>query len=123
MSIDEMMVAFKGRYSAKMYMSKKPTKWGYKLWCRAGVSGYIYDFEVVGARNTKGTPTSMNLSTVLGESEYVVLRLCETLEPAKHKIFFDNLFSSPQLMKYMMEKRMYAVATLRLDRSKSAQCK
>ena len=57
----------------------------------------------------------MNLLTALGESEYVALCLCETLEPAKHKIFFYNLFSSPKLMKYMMEKRMYAVATLRLD--------
>ena len=116
MTIDELMVAFKGRHSAKVYMPKKPTKWGYKHWCRARISGYIYDFEVVDARNTKGPLTSMNLSTALGESEYPVLRLCETLEPAKHKIFFDNLFSSPELMKYMMEKRMYAVATLRLDR-------
>ena len=73
---------------------------------------------MVGAKNTKGPPTSMNLSTALGESEYVVLRSCEILEPAKQKIFFDNLFSSPELMKYMMEKRMYAVATLRLDRSR-----
>ena len=64
----------------------------------------------------------MKLSTALEESEYVVLRLGETLEPAKHKIFFDNLFSIPEFMKYMMEKRMYAVATLRLDRIESAQC-
>ena len=53
-SIDEMMVSFKGRHSAKVYMPKKPTKWRCKLWCRAGISGYIYDFEVVGARNIKG---------------------------------------------------------------------
>ena len=60
----------------------------------------------------------MNLPAALAKSEYVVLGLCETLEPAEHKIFLDNLFSSPELMKYMMEKRMYAVATLRLDRSR-----
>ena len=59
----------------------------------------------------------MNLSTA-GESEYVVLHSCETLEPAKHKIFFDKLFSTPELMKYMMEKRLYEVATLRLDHSR-----
>ena len=88
MSIDEMMVALKGRHSEKVYMPKKPTKWGYKLWCRAGISGYIYDFEVVGARNTKGPPNSMNLLTALGESEYVALCLCETLEPAKQNLFW-----------------------------------
>ena len=78
---------------------------------------YIYDFEVVGARNTKGSPTSMNMSTA-GESEYVLLHSCATLEPAKHKIFFDNQFSSLECMKYMMKGRMYDVATLRLDRSR-----
>ena len=30
MSVDEMMVAFKGRHSAKVCMPKNPTKWGYK---------------------------------------------------------------------------------------------
>ena len=87
MLIDEMMIAFKGRHSAKVYKPTKSTKSGYKIWCRAGISGHIYDFEVMGARSTKGPPTSMNLLTALGESEYVVLRLCETLEPAKQFFF------------------------------------
>ena len=41
MAVDEMMIPFKGRHSAKMYMPKKPVKWGYKMWCRAGIPGYI----------------------------------------------------------------------------------
>ena len=36
-AIDEMMLPFKGRRGAKQYMPKKPCKWGYKMWCRAGM--------------------------------------------------------------------------------------
>ena len=46
MAIDEMMIPFKGWHDAKMCMPKKPVKWGYRMWCRAGISGYICDFEV-----------------------------------------------------------------------------
>ena len=45
MSVDEMMVTFKVRHSAKVYMPKKPTKVGYKMWYRNGISGYTYQFE------------------------------------------------------------------------------
>lgn len=37
---------FKGRSGLKQYNPKKPKKWGYKLFCLAGASGIIYDFEV-----------------------------------------------------------------------------
>ncbi|XP_066933930.1 uncharacterized protein [Clytia hemisphaerica] len=47
-AVDEQMVPFKGHHGAKMYMPKKPVKWGYKIWSRAGVSGYVYEFEVCG---------------------------------------------------------------------------
>ncbi|CAB3988359.1 Hypothetical predicted protein [Paramuricea clavata] len=46
-AIDEMMITFKGMHSANV--PKKPTKWGYKLWCQAGMSGYVYDFEILGS--------------------------------------------------------------------------
>ena len=64
-AVDEMMVSFKGHHSAKMYMPKKPVKWGYKMWCRAGVSGYVYDFEVVGGSSTKGLPQILRVHSYL----------------------------------------------------------
>ncbi|XP_023226159.1 piggyBac transposable element-derived protein 3-like [Centruroides sculpturatus] len=45
-SIDESMVKFKGRSSLKQYNPMKPVKRGYKLWCRADMSGYIYEFII-----------------------------------------------------------------------------
>ena len=60
MSVDEMMVAFKGRHSAKVYMPQKPSKWGYKMWCRSGISGYTYQFEVLGGKGSSGPPADCN---------------------------------------------------------------
>ncbi|XP_064607844.1 piggyBac transposable element-derived protein 3-like [Liolophura sinensis] len=113
--IDEMMVAFKGRHSLKQYMPKKPSKWGYKLWARAGVSGYVYDFEVCGG-GPKGPPSEAEVPKVLGESECVVLRLIQPLAPKQHKIFFDNYFSSPELLVYLKEQGHFAVCTIRQNR-------
>ena len=46
-SIDERMVANKGRYTFRQYIRDKPTKWGMKIWVIAdATTGYTYDFEV-----------------------------------------------------------------------------
>lgn len=41
-----MMVPYKGTRagSRRQYLPKKPKKWGFKIFVRAGVSGLIYDF-------------------------------------------------------------------------------
>ena len=54
LSVDEQMIPFKGRSRLRRYLPKKTKKWGYKLWARAGISGYIYDFEVDGSPVSKG---------------------------------------------------------------------
>ena len=30
----------------RQYMPKKTHKWGFKLWGRSGVSGFLYDFDI-----------------------------------------------------------------------------
>ena len=99
-----MMIPFKGQHGCKQYMPKKPSKQGYKLWCRAGISGYAYDFEVVGSPDAKGPPLGINIEQILGEIENVVLRLSNDLEDGQHKSFFDNLFLSPELLEFLKTK-------------------
>ena len=46
-SIDESMIAFKGRYAGKQYLPRKPIKWGFKCIILAdSLSGYVYDFHL-----------------------------------------------------------------------------
>lgn len=46
MSIDEIMVPFKGKHSIKVYMPKKPIKWGDKLSCRTPKFGVDTDLRI-----------------------------------------------------------------------------
>ena len=75
LAINEQMVPFKGRHSAKVYMPKKPCKSGYKLWCKAGVSEYIYDFEITQGKQVKGAPDDVPDGDSYGGTECVILRL------------------------------------------------
>ena len=56
-SVDEIMVAFKGKSLLRQFLPAKPHKWGFKLWGRCGVSGFMYDF---GLYQGKG-PTERNV--------------------------------------------------------------
>ena len=70
-AIDKMIVPFKGKHEAQMYMPKKPNKWDYKLWCREGISVFECDFEVVGGYGTTDTPANIQSTHTFGESENV----------------------------------------------------
>ena len=46
-SVDEIMIGFKGRLSFIQYMPKKPTKWGVKAYVLSDAhTGYIYDWHL-----------------------------------------------------------------------------
>ena len=85
---------------------------GYKLWCRAGISGYFYNLEVVGSPDPKRPLPGINIEHIFGETEIVVLRLSNGWEDGQHKLFFDNLFSSPELLEFLKTKKQQSVATL-----------
>ena len=42
-SIDEQVVAFKGKPTLKIYNPAKPKKWGYKIYVLPGAYGIIYN--------------------------------------------------------------------------------
>ena len=62
-AIDEQMVGFEGKTapsSLKQYMPNKPSKHGFKLWSKSGVSGYVYHVEIYsGSKKISVKPTSL----------------------------------------------------------------
>ena len=42
LSIDESMVPYYGRHSAKMFIRGKPIRFGFKIWALCGSDGYPY---------------------------------------------------------------------------------
>ncbi|XP_072384727.1 uncharacterized protein [Diabrotica undecimpunctata] len=47
-SIDEKMISYKGTKTGNLrqYLPKKPRKWGFKMFVRAGLPGIVYDFFI-----------------------------------------------------------------------------
>ncbi|XP_028394533.1 piggyBac transposable element-derived protein 3-like [Dendronephthya gigantea] len=117
-SVDEMMVAFKGKYGPRVYMPKKPTKWGYKLWARASSSGFIHDFDVYQGASDEITDRD------IGSSGEIVMKLASTLPEGKnHKLYADNYFTSLPLVEKLKERGIQYVGTARNNRLKGCPLK
>lgn len=51
LSIDEQMVPYFGRHSAKMFIKGKPVRFGFKIWCLCSSNGYLYQFQPYGGHS------------------------------------------------------------------------
>ncbi|KAF0751882.1 piggyBac transposable element-derived protein 2-like isoform X1 [Aphis craccivora] len=88
-SVDEQMIAFKGRSHLKQYFLPEP--------------GLMYDFEIY---QRKGTCPE----TGLGFSGDIVMALTSELPKGKNfKVYFDNWFSSLQLSVALKERQIFCI--------------
>ncbi|XP_049460947.1 piggyBac transposable element-derived protein 3-like [Epinephelus fuscoguttatus] len=111
-AVDEIMIPFKGRSHLKVYMPAKPHKWGFKMWGRAGQSGFLYDFDVC-----QGAADPDKERSEVGVSGDVVLKSTSTLPAGKnHKVFADNYFTSLPLLEHLWQRGIYYLGTIRMNR-------
>ena len=109
-AIDEQIVPAKTKFSGmRQYNPRKPHKWGFKNFVRAGESGMIYDFFFyTGATTAGGEKTS---------ARKVVLELCNSmLSGCNYKLFYDNWFTTLDLCLDLKEKGILTTATIRSNR-------
>lgn len=104
-SVDEMMIPYKGTKAGKrrQYMKDKPTKWGFKNYTRAGLSGMIYDFILYGGEDTFRYHKFTEKETTVGFGAQVVLALCKSMQKKPAFIYCDNFFTSPELFYVLRE--------------------
>lgn len=111
LSIDEQMVPYFGRHSCKMFIKGKPVRFGFKLWCLCSSDGYLfYTLPYAGAQNKNHSE--------LGLGGDVVNNLLSVVkEPFRHKIYFDNYFSSFRLFVHLKNEGFFATGTIRENRT------
>lgn len=111
--IDEQIVPFRGHLSIKQYVKGKPTPWGVKIFVLCGRSGMAYDFVIY-----QGASTGLNLENLktFGLGATVILHLSERIQEDGHKLYFDNYFSSFQLLQVLRHKNIYSAGTVRVNR-------
>jgi hypothetical protein len=107
-NIDESMIKFKGRSSLKQYLPLKPIKHGLKVWTLAdSKNGYVYSFHIYKGKDINKTTAS---------SEDIVKDMVSDLEFSYRKVYFDNYFTTPDLLEYLYKKGIYATGTIRTNR-------
>ena len=93
LAINEQVILYFGRHSAKMLIRGKPIRFGYKNWVLASSDGYPYKFETyTGACDTKDS------SKLLGP-QFVFALLSIVENPVCHCVYFDNFCTSYYLLR------------------------
>ncbi|CAG5123299.1 unnamed protein product [Candidula unifasciata] len=110
LSVDESMIAFKGRTNLMQYMPLKPSKWGMKAWALAdSKTGYLWNWQLYLGKEDTHDPTQ-------GLAHRVVTSLVAPLYGKGHVVNIDNFFSSPVLFKELAVNQTGACGTLRSNR-------
>ena len=108
LAVDEAMIKFQWLSSLKQYMPLKPVKCGIKVWVLADSNnGYFSKLQVY-------TGKEDSPEKALGAR--VVKQLTAHLHGKKHHVFFDNFFTSKELLHNLEKDGIYGCGTARKDR-------
>lgn len=122
LSVDEMMVRFYGRTCLRQYLPSKPDPYGIKLWALCGANRYIFNVDIYCGKNDPSI--GINLSSCpLGSR--VVLQMVNPLlcslskkKLSDYHLYFDNYFTSPDLVIHLNKFGLQSTETVRKDRVK-----
>lgn len=108
-TIDEQLIAFRGRCVFRMYMPNKPNKYGIKIimLCDAGT---YYMKDAIAYVGKTSVPDG------IGVAQFFVEKLCTTIEGSNRNVTVDQWFTSVQLFEKLLEKKLTAVGTIRKDK-------
>ena len=111
LSIDEMMIRFKGRLGWRQYMKDKPIKYGIKLWglCESK-TGYLINFDIYCGKNGKKVQKGLAQVVVLA---LVTVVLTSWPKWAGGHLYMDNFYSSLTLFAALWALKIQACGTLR----------
>ena len=112
--VDESMIPYFERHSAKQFLRGKPIRFGNKMWCLCDRLGYLIQCDPYqGACRT--------YDKELGVGASVVLDLVYELPPdVPFKIYGDRFFSSVKLAEILNSKGIGYACTVKLNRTEKA---
>ena len=133
LTIDEMMVPFRGRSRIKQYMPLKPIKRGFKIFAiTCSTTAYLLGFEVYtggGADSTTevqggaadDAAAAAAVDDDVDQSTFeVVMRLLAPFRARGHIVYLDRFFTSLALFMHMLKEGIYAIGTATAIRLRSA---
>ncbi|KAF2891025.1 hypothetical protein ILUMI_15148 [Ignelater luminosus] len=105
-----MLVPVRSRCSFKMYLPKKPCKYGIKVMCMCDSRTHYLCNALV--YTGKGERVNNNLSVPTND----LLKLIPPIERTNRNIVVDNWFTSIELCEKLREKKLTVLGTLRMNK-------
>lgn len=110
-TIDEMLVGFRGRCSFRQYIPSKPNKYGIKIFAVVDAkTWYTYNLEIYPGRQPEGEYQMSYKPTD------VVKRLVEPIYNTGRNITADNWFTDIPLVDYLQTKKLSYVGTIKKNK-------
>ena len=109
LSIDESTIPYRGLHSAKQFVKGKPVKFGNKMWMFCSADDFPYKFDEYCGKDP--------LRTGLLGIHVVDTMLQPAQNNKQHVVFFDNFFTSHQLLHSLTERNTRACGTKRENRT------
>lgn len=106
--VGEMLVPFRGHSSLRQFVSKKPAKYGIKLWVTCDVkTSYAWRMQIY-TGTQPGTPTERN------QGKQVVLDMTEGLRGVT--VTVDHVFTSFALAEALLRRKVALLGTVRRNK-------
>lgn len=112
LTVDEMLVGFRGKCSFRQYIPSKPAKYGVKIFALADAKMfYTLNMEVYVGKQPQNSPFQVS------NSQDVVCRMVEPISGTRRNITTDNWFTSIELCtKLQAEHKLTLLGTIRKNK-------
>lgn len=115
-TVDEMLVPFRGRCGFRVFMPNKPKKYGIKIMCLTdSKTAYFYNGYIYTGKDCDGVGLTVE-EQHLQKPTQCVIRLCKPIEGTNRNVTADNFFSSIELLDQLEERRLTYVGTMRKNK-------
>lgn len=116
-TIDEMLIPFRGRCQFKMFMPKKPKKYGIKVMCLCDAkTSYLFNAYIYTGAGSDGVGLAEKEKNFLNKPTQSLVRLCEPVKNTNRNVTSDNWFSSIEAVEELSKRGLTYVGTLKKDK-------
>lgn len=116
-TVDEMLVAFRGRCKFKVYMPKKPARYGIKVMCLTDArTNYLYNAYIYAGKGSDSLSLSASESKLKIPTQ-AVIRLVKPIQNTNRNVTADNWFSSVELVQELQNRGLTYVGTLKKNQA------
>ena len=112
--VDESLLLFKGRLAFKQFIRTKRARFGIKLFELCTSNGILLDFMIYHGQMSRELVVPANQEML--KSELIPITLMHRFLNRGHRLFMDNYYTSPNLVKFLLEHETKVVGTVRSNR-------